>query len=207
MGSGTPAGRRRSRFPGAGSWDQWATGLVPGGHRGGVTAGGGACCPGGTGTRLLYAAQGARRAVAVRPGRRQQGCDQRRLACPGGAGQAEVRTGTGRCAAAVMRVRAVPPAGPRAPRWTGQSRNRTHGRWLRFARVIPSLPARHRLAGHPRPVQVVRPAGRSTCTGRERPAPRKGGRRRRDDPPRTGVRVRAREKTTVITARTGKNNS
>jgi hypothetical protein len=44
---------------------------------------------------------------------------------------------------------------------------------LGFGRVVPSPSARRRLADHPRPVQVVRPAGRSTCTGRERPAPRK----------------------------------
>jgi hypothetical protein len=46
--------------------------------------------------------------------------------------------------------------------------------WLGWGgRAIPSPSARRGLADHPRPVQVVRPAGRSTCTGREWPAPRR----------------------------------
>jgi hypothetical protein len=95
------------------------TRLSQGGTPGDVTAGRGAYCPGETGTTPVYAAQGTPRAAAVRPGRQRRGCDQGRRACPGGVGQTQVRTGTGRRTVAVMWVRTVPPAEPRAPGWPG----------------------------------------------------------------------------------------
>ena len=67
----------------------------------------------------------------------------------------------------------APPPGPRAPGWPGHSRSRSASVAGVGGRAIPSPSARRGLADHPRPVQVVRPAGRSTCTGRERPAPRR----------------------------------
>ena len=148
-------------------------GLSQGGTPAGVSAGRGACCPGGTGTRPVYAAQGAPRAVAVRPGRRRRGCDQGGRGCPGGVGQAEVRIGTGRRPSPAIRVKTAPPAGPRAPGWTGHSGSRRPLLWLGCGCAIPSPSARRGLADHSRPVQVVRPAGRSTCTARKWPAPRR----------------------------------
>lgn len=142
------------------------------GHRSGITAGRGGCCPGGTPIRPVNAVGCAAHAAAVRTGRRRRGCDQGRRACPGGVGQAGVRTGPGRRTVAVMRVRAAPPARPRAPGWTGSSR-RQPLLWLGCGRAIPPPSARAGLAGHARPVQVVRPVGRSTCTGRAWPAPRR----------------------------------
>ena len=145
--------------------------LSQGGTPAGVSAGRGTYCPGGTGTRL---ASGAPRAAAVRPGHHRHGRDQRRRTCPGGVGQTQVRTGTGRRASPVMQVKAAPPAGPRAPGWTGHSgKAETRPVAGVVGRAIPSPSARRGLADHPRPVQVVRPAGRSTCTGREWPAPRR----------------------------------
>jgi hypothetical protein len=147
--------------------------LSQGGTPVGVSAGRGAYCPGGTGTRPEYAAQDAPRAAPVRPGRRRRGRDQGRSACPSGVGQKQVRTRTSRRTSPVMRVKAAPPAGPRAPGWTGHSRSRNGSPVAGVGgRAIPSPSARHRLADHSRPVQVVRPVGRSTCTGREWPAPR-----------------------------------
>ena len=148
--------------------------LSQGGTPAGVSAGRGTCCPGGTGTRPVGAAQDAPRAAAVRPGCRRRRCDQGRRACRGGVGQAQVRTGTGRCGSPVMRVKAAPPAGPRAPGWPGRSGSREGSPVAGVCgRAIPPPSARRGLAGHPRPVQVVRPARRSTCTGREWPAPRR----------------------------------
>ena len=160
---------RRARFPGAGS--QGPVGhqrIVPGRDTGTVFPQAGAHA-----VRAGHQPGGKRaaRAAAVRPAQRRHGYHQRRSGCPGGVGQPEVRTGTGLCAVAVMRVKTVPPAGPRAPGWTGHSR-RQPCLWLRSGRAIPSPSARRGLADHSRPVQVVRPAGRSTCTGREWPAPR-----------------------------------
>ena len=73
--------------------------------------------------------------------------------------------------ARAVRKRPVPPAGPRAPGWTGPAPGVSRRSGLGWVGSIPSPPARASRAHRPPPVQVVRPAGRSTWTGGVRRAP------------------------------------
>ena len=110
-----------------------------------------------------------------------------------------------RRALSVVRARTAPPAGPRAPGWTGPGGSREGCPVAGVGgRAIPPPSARHGLADRPRPVQVVRPAGRFTCTGRERPAPRRVADGDGMTRPRREVRVRAPGKTTLTS--TSKNS-
>jgi hypothetical protein len=164
------------------------TRLSQGGTQHGVTAGEGMRCPAGTRIRPPTPPWDALRTASVRPSRRRRGCDQARRACPGGVGQAEVRTGTGRCPVAVMRVRTVPPAGPRAPGWTRQSRRRSY-LWLRFWSRHPAAIGQASPSG-PFPPGTGRSSGRALHLYRAGMARSpEGGRQRRDDPPQPRVRV------------------
>jgi hypothetical protein len=133
----------------------------------------------------------APRAAPVQPGHFRRGCDQGRSGCPGGVGQLEVRTRTGRHPVAVMRVRDI--ASGRASGSRMARALRTPGRPSRGWGVWSCHPVTIGQASpsRPSPPGTSRSSSRALHlyqTGTARSP--EGGRRRRDDPPRPGVRVR-----------------